>query len=64
MSVEFLPGDRVRHVPVHARGDATHPDCKIGRVVRINEYGTVFVALLGADRGLEAGFDPNTLIPM
>lgn len=38
----FAPGDRVKYIPLHAHGDATHPDCEIGEVTHINNAG-VFV---------------------
>lgn len=41
-AVIFAPGDRVRFVPGHAHGDATHPDCEDGTVSSQNGYG-VFV---------------------
>lgn len=41
---EFMPGDRVRYVPHHARGDLNHPDCEDGTVKRVGRHaGTVFV---------------------
>jgi hypothetical protein len=41
---EFVPGDRVRYVPHHARGDITHPDCEDGTVKRCGKHpGVVFV---------------------
>ncbi len=41
---EFIPGDRVRYVPHHARGDLNHPSCEDGTVKRVGKHaGTVFV---------------------
>lgn len=38
----FKVGQRVKYIPLHAHGDATHPDCEIGEVTHINNAG-VFV---------------------
>lgn len=41
-AVEFRPGMRVTYVPLHAHGDANHPDCEQG-VVTSNNGINVFV---------------------
>lgn len=33
----MMPGDRVRYVPGHAEGNATHPDCEDGTVSSIGQ---------------------------
>lgn len=38
----FVPGARVKYVPIHAHGDESHPDCEIGEVTLVNDFG-VFV---------------------
>ena len=43
---EFHPGDHVRYIPLHARGDRKHADCENGKVTSTNEY-YVFVRFRG-----------------
>lgn len=33
----YKPNDEVRYVPMHARGDLSHPHCEDGRVTSINK---------------------------
>ena len=35
--MEFKHGDRVKYIPNHANGDASHPDCQYGVVSSTNE---------------------------
>jgi hypothetical protein len=40
----YARGQRVKYIPQHAHGDATHPDCETGVVSAISRDGrTVFV---------------------
>jgi len=37
----FVPGQRVRYVPYHAYGDASHPDCENGVVTSVRTHSPV-----------------------
>ena len=36
---DFIKGDLVKYVPVHARGNERHPDCQFGLVKSVNNIG-------------------------
>ena len=43
---DFIKGDLVKYIPVHARGNERHPDCQFGLVKSVNNIG-VFVVFSG-----------------
>ncbi len=42
----FAIGDRVKYIPLHAHGDASHKDCETGVVTSVRP-GVVFVLFGG-----------------
>ena len=58
----FKAGDRVRYVPYHAEGDATHKDCQNGRVTSVNDH-YVFVRFRPEGETSEACL-PDQLVKM
>lgn len=59
MKHSFRKGQRVRHIPPHAKGDKNHRDCEDGVVSSTNdEY--VFVKYDNAVMKMESGDEPYT----
>ena len=67
----FTKGMRVRYIPTHAFGDATHEDCKTGVVSSTNEYfvfvkyDTSFIVMTTGDENFTSqATDPSDLVPI
>lgn len=37
-TADFKPGEMVRYIPYHAKGDRGHPDCEDGIVSSTNDW--------------------------
>jgi hypothetical protein len=58
----FVPGQRVKYVPLHAHGNQSHPDCEVGEVTLVNGAG-VFVRFTEPKaRHWPQCCDPETLV--
>lgn len=66
---QFVPADRVRYVPGHARGDASHVDCLDGAVSSQNGHSVFvkfdkLVARLGWEGTTSQSCDPADLVKL
>lgn len=51
----FDVGRWVRHIPASAQGDPSHPDCRTGRITKID--GLLVLVRLGPDDNKVAGVE-------
>lgn len=58
-TADFKKGERVKYIPIHARGNRFHRDCESGVVSSTNEY-FVFVKYDNATQTMISGDDPYT----